>query len=145
MNEKQMTPDIVDNPVLAAISPASVGARLKRIRNLIKKTIEEMAEGTGIARSYISEIENGKRKATSKYIEQLIAYFDVNPNYIYLGTGTPFRSQSKGDDLLNHGELTSMVFELLEAMKLDKRVLFFILHKWTEYKKHLEENRTDDI
>ncbi len=139
--------DIVDKPALAAMTAASVGARLKRIRGLLKNTIDQLSEKTGVARSYISDIENGKKLPPTKYLEKLIVNLNVSPTYIYLGTGTPFRDRSKIEDLLDHNEYTAKVLEMLKLMKEDERYLFFMLHKFTEYKEIVSSkgSRKDDL
>lgn len=56
-----------------------VGENLKRIRKTKKMTLKQLEEITGITNSYISAIENGRKKNPStEILEKLAKALDVN-------------------------------------------------------------------
>ena len=91
------------------------GERLKKIRAHIKISQKDFAAQLGIAASYLSEIESGKTKPGYNFLIKLAEVFNVSPNWILLGTGGMFLTDS--DEFLGNrdfGEQTESIRRLLD-------------------------------
>lgn len=62
--------------------PSEIGNKLRKLRKIRGLTAEELANISGVSRSYILLIEGGHRKEVSnKVIEKLAKALRVNPDY----------------------------------------------------------------
>lgn len=64
--------------ILKAANKVSLGEILRIIRIANDFTMEEMSECIGFSRSYISELENGKKLVSLKAISKYLSYFQIN-------------------------------------------------------------------
>ncbi len=71
---------------------------LKKLRAEADKTLKELAEGTGIDQSTISELENDRRKARLNTLSKLARYFErpVEEFEALLDDTAPERSRRGG-------------------------------------------------
>jgi len=72
-----------------------MGKRARIVRRELGLTLQQMAEETGISRSYLSDFENGKRSVTAKYLKYLAENHNVNLNYIFFPDERVFRVNEK--------------------------------------------------
>ena len=64
------------------------------MRYQLRLTQKEMCVKLGVKQSYYSEVENAKRKVTSKIVERLHTLFQINSNWFYSGDGEMFLETS---------------------------------------------------
>lgn len=64
-----------------------LGERIKWVREYYNRSQADFSEILGIDQSYLSYIENGKKKPSDKIIRKLIADYNVNPEWLRAGTG----------------------------------------------------------
>ncbi len=64
-----------------------IGYRLKAIRKKLRVQQKEMATALQIEPAYFSDIENGKVNPGADFFLKLVDKYNVNPNYLFLGTG----------------------------------------------------------
>lgn len=69
-----------------------IGNRLKSVREELRLTINGIREITGISKSHISEMENGIKRASLKYLVALAENFNVNINWLLTGRGNMFKA-----------------------------------------------------
>lgn len=67
-----------------------VGLRIKAVRQQLRLQQKEMAAVLQMAASYLSEIEGGKANPGPEFFLKLVYDYNVNPNYLFLGTGEMF-------------------------------------------------------
>lgn len=65
-----------------------IGKRLAGIRKQKKLTQEKLAEKTGLANNYISNIENNRSIPSIETLVKLCDALDITPNEVLLGTAT---------------------------------------------------------
>ncbi|HLP58624.1 MAG TPA: helix-turn-helix transcriptional regulator, partial [Candidatus Deferrimicrobium sp.] len=59
-------------------------------RQQLRLQQKEMAAALQMAASYLSEIEGGKANPGPEFFLKLVYDYNVNPNYLFLGTGEMF-------------------------------------------------------
>lgn len=67
-----------------------ISVRLRDVRRLLKKTLREVADDTGITDSHYSFMEKGKRKATERTIKVICSIYGINERWLRTGEGEPF-------------------------------------------------------
>lgn len=65
--------------MIAMTRIAKIGRGIRRARNAKKLTQDELAAATGIDRSYLSELENGKKNISIDVFMRLSDSLDVKP------------------------------------------------------------------
>lgn len=60
------------------------GKALKAIRAFHHLTLSEISEKTGLSKSYISELESGKKEITYKVLDAYEKNFDISKSLIFL-------------------------------------------------------------
>jgi len=60
----------------------SIGEQIRNARIKKKKTQTEVSEATGLSRSYISDIENGRYTPSVKTLVVLASYLDLNLKFL---------------------------------------------------------------
>jgi len=99
----------------------------ERIRYLYEelfyKNQLEMARAVEISQTTISKVINGHRKPGRKFLTALAAHAKVNPEWLYSGTGDPFREPLKKylDRL--------PIFRTIPALDCDSREEFLIANR----------------
>ncbi|MCK4762113.1 MAG: helix-turn-helix transcriptional regulator [Candidatus Aminicenantes bacterium] len=73
-----------------AINFDEIGRRLRQVRKSLDFTLKEMGEMSGFVVSAISEMELGKKRILSEYLNLLAGKFRVNLNWVFTGKGSMF-------------------------------------------------------
>ena len=59
-----------------------LGSKLRSLRKLREMTVEELAQRSGVSRSYITNIENGRKtEVSTRIIDALASALGINPDY----------------------------------------------------------------
>lgn len=59
-----------------------IGAKLRSLRKLREMTVEELSQRSGVSRSYITNIENGRKtEVSSRVIANLAGALGINADY----------------------------------------------------------------
>ena len=85
------------------------GKRLKKIRQDLAMSQEQMGKHFDLSKQYWSNFENDRDVLNNEKLVKLIQYFKVNINYILMGIGEPFivtkeESDKIYDSMLPKGE-----------------------------------------
>ena len=65
----------------------TLGERIREVRKSLKMTMDQFGERIGVAKSTISNIENGNRNATEHMIKSICREFEVNEEWLRTGAG----------------------------------------------------------
>lgn len=71
--------------------------RIRQLRKYLKMSQEDFGEKLGLAKSGISNIENGTRNLTERNIKLICAEFNVDYDWIKFGIGEMFRENNHSD------------------------------------------------
>jgi transcriptional regulator with XRE-family HTH domain len=69
---------------------ASTGDRIREIRETKKLTQDQLAEKSGISKSFLSEVENGKRNVSSEYLLRIANVLGASIDFLLRGATTGF-------------------------------------------------------
>lgn len=79
---------------------AALGQRVREIRTMLQLSQKKMAELLGISHNYISDIETGKANPGPEFFFKLFRVFNVDLNYVFMGTGDMFyREEAKAREI----------------------------------------------
>lgn len=67
--------------------------RLKEIRKNLNMDAEDFASEFGIAKSSVYAYERGTNKPSYELLETLMQKLNINPNWLFTGTGEMFRKE----------------------------------------------------
>ena len=97
--------------------------RLRILRDHLGIAQSEFAKKLGIANSYLSELESGRKNMTYNVFMRLIEVFHVHPNWFLLGTGHMLLAGSETNDdvVLGNCQLESIDKDL-------PRVMWYLKH-----------------
>lgn len=89
-----------------------LGNTLKRLRGIYGYSAKEMSELLGISSSYLSEIENGKKKVSMDLLERYSELFGLR-----VSTLMRFSEDYEDAELNNAGQkfITSLMSKVIEA------------------------------
>lgn len=89
-----------------------LGNTLKRLRGIYGYSAKEMSELLGISSSYLSEIENGKKKVSMDLLDRYSELFGLR-----VSTLVRFSEDYEDAELNNAGQkfITSLMSKLIEA------------------------------
>lgn len=89
-----------------------LGNTLKRLRGIYGYSAKEMSELLGISSSYLSEIENGKKKVSMDLLERYSELLDLR-----VSTLVRFSEDYEDAELNNAGQkfITSLMSKVIEA------------------------------
>lgn len=89
-----------------------LGNTLKRLRGIYGYSAKEMSELLGISSSYLSEIENGKKKVSMDLLERYSELLGLR-----VSTLVRFSEDYEGAELNNAGQkfITSLMSKVIEA------------------------------
>lgn len=95
----------MNKPLKQAPEPSTSNERLRYLRETLKMSMEAFAHVTGMSRSHISNIENGRRDITIELMSFLNETYGVSMDWLILGKGTmlpagELAEHSKAIDLL---------------------------------------------
>jgi len=68
--------------------PTTVGERVRRIRTNLSLTQDELAQKAGISKSFLSDLENGKRSIGAETLLDLGRAMSVSLDYLMTGNGS---------------------------------------------------------
>jgi quercetin dioxygenase-like cupin family protein len=68
----------VDNGDDGAVQQATLGKRLRTLRGARKLTLEEVAQATGISRSFLSLVETGQSDITTSRLIDLMEFYGIS-------------------------------------------------------------------
>ena len=74
------------------------GQRLKKIRQALNLTQEQMGESLGISKQFYSNIETNRTLLNNEKLVLLLKDYDVNLNYLLAGLLPMFNSNKNEDD-----------------------------------------------
>ena len=94
-----------------------LGNTLKRLRGIYGYSAKEMSELLGISSSYLSEIENGKKKVPMDLLERYSELFGLR-----VSTLVRFSEDYEDAELNSAGQkfITSLMSKVIEAYSNDK-------------------------
>ena len=95
----------------------STGLRIKKVRQLLNLSQQELADKLSITKQAISNIETGKSSAGLNLLSKLLIDYNVNLNYVIGGVGDIFLAD--GNSEFNNSVKNSILKEV-EKM-LDER------------------------
>lgn len=75
---------------------SEIGHRLKQIRARFNESQQSFAERTGLHRSYIGDIEAGRRDPSFAFFQVLVDVINVNPTWLLKGLGPMFLPAPEG-------------------------------------------------
>ncbi|MBR2069515.1 MAG: helix-turn-helix transcriptional regulator [Candidatus Gastranaerophilales bacterium] len=68
----------------------NIGTRIKKVRLMLNKSQQDLADMLNVTKQAISNIETGKSSAGLNLLSKLLLDYKVNLNYIIAGTGAVF-------------------------------------------------------
>ena len=71
------------------------GARIKKVRQLLNKSQQELADEVGITKQAISNIETGKSLPSFHLLCKLLVDYGINLNYLIGAKGSIFLQDEK--------------------------------------------------
>ena len=70
----------------------TTGIRLRKCREYLKISQDDIAKLFGSTASYISLVENDKSKLSVENLVKLLLRYNINLNYLLAGVGNPFNT-----------------------------------------------------
>lgn len=112
---------------------SGIGQRLKEIRRQGRIQQKEMAATLDIAASYLCEIESGNSKPGPDFFIKVATEYNVNLNYLLLGTGEMFgagnKIKTKEFEIENGIESMEEVIWLMENSKFFRNAVLSAANK----------------
>ena len=95
----------------------NVASRIKKVRQLLNKSQQELANELNITKQAISNIETGKCAAGLNLLSKLLIDYGVNLNYIIGGKGSVFLTDEK-----TSASLKSAILNEVENMLIERGI-----------------------
>ena len=92
----------------------NIGQRIKKIRQMLDKSQQDLADELNITKQAISNIETGKCAAGINLLSKLLIDYNVNLNYLVGGIGSVFLVNESSDSSLKNEilkEVENMLYE----------------------------------
>ena len=89
----------------------NIPANMELARRALKLTQDKMSEQTGIVRSYISDVENGKKTPSFDYLMKIAEIYGISLDFILFNSGNMFRKDNEFLSTIN-----PVWIELLKVM-----------------------------
>lgn len=86
-----------------------LGETLKRLRGIYGYSAQELSECLGISKSYLSEIENGKKKASVELLQRYADLFGLRPS-------TLLRFSEDYEDAYNNNAAQTFITSLMSKL-----------------------------
>ena len=86
-----------------------LGETLKRLRGIYGYSAQELSECLGISKSYLSEIENGKKKVSIELIQKYADLFGLRPS-------TLLRFSEDYEDAYNNNAAQAFITSLMSKL-----------------------------
>ena len=97
----------------------NISTRLKKIRQVLKLSQEQLAKNLNISKQAISNMENAKSLPSIPVLYKLLVDFHVNINYLLSGDGSAFMEDEKSFKELRNS-IINEVEKILEERGLGK-------------------------
>lgn len=112
---------------------SGIGQRLKEIRRQNHIQQKEMAAALNVAASYLCEIENGNAKPGPDFFIKLATAYNINLNYLLLGSGDMFgpgnKIKPKAFDIKNGIDSVEELLYLMEKSKYFRNLIIMLANK----------------
>lgn len=118
----------------------TIGKRLKFLREKLKLTQQEVAEGTNIQRGNLSHYEKDKIKPSSDAIISISNFFKVSTDWLLIGENYTSNSNNNDKNVIiksNEWELYSNISITDEDKKNIEGYLAYIYYKNNEYNSYI--------
>jgi len=92
---------------------ASVGDRIREIREELGLTLDKLADKTGISKGFLSDVETGKRDISSEYLLKIADVMGASLDYLLRGENSTSTSTKK-----KPVEIPSELSEAAQQLKL---------------------------
>ena len=103
-----------------------IGNRIKKQRNRLGLTQEELAEKCGLHYTYIGQLERGEKNATLESIEKVVRGLDISFEALF---------EKLGSDAIVEPSTAAKCYELVDALPLkDQQAVLDVILKMVEYK-----------
>lgn len=126
--------------------------RLKELRTSYKLTTQQLADKLDMARSMLTQLENGQRNLTFERANSFAEFFGVSVEYIM---GTTFEDRFKKfindythdpDYYTDSGSIESNLLKIVLNLNAFKSKAFFeVLSDFTNFLKSIEDFKNNDI
>lgn len=103
----------------------TIGTRLRRAREEKGLNQVDVGEAVGISRSYLSDIEAGKKDGSIKTISALAQYYNVSLDYL-AGLSVP---SVQGSEDTAHDDFECILLKIWRAMSQEERLGLMALLK----------------
>ena len=93
----------------------NTGSRLKKYREYLKLSQDDVAKLLGSSSAYISLVENNRSKLSVENLVKLLLKYNINLNYLLAGIGQPFNTGEKQEikqDFIKEIEKILMQYEV---------------------------------
>ena len=94
-----------------------IASRIKKIRQLLKLSQEELAQKLGVTKQAISNIENEKSLPSIQLLHKLTVDYSVNSNYVIAGVGSIFLNNEK-----SYTTIRESILEEVEKMLTERGI-----------------------
>jgi transcriptional regulator with XRE-family HTH domain len=105
-----------------------IAGRLKQVRNTLDISVDRIAAETGLAKSTVSDAENGNKKPSVVYLFGLLDLYRVNINYVLTGEGEVFL-ETPGE--MKEGDEFKELLYMMENVSLVK---YSVLSYYIDFK-----------
>jgi transcriptional regulator with XRE-family HTH domain len=96
---------------------ASLGQRIRQMRKHLKLTQEGVCAKTGISKSFLSDVENGKRNISTSNLLDIARALGVSCDFLLLGEqGQGNGQESLPASFLAFGDAQNLYFRALQAL-----------------------------
>lgn len=92
---------------------ASVGDRIREIREELGLTLDKLADRTGISKGFLSDVETGKRDISSEYLLKIADAMSASLDYLLRG-----ENSTSGSTRQKPVEIPSELSEAAQQLKL---------------------------
>lgn len=87
---------------MPALDPVAIGKRLELLRESRNLSQRHLAKLSGVAQSAISDFEQGKRIPTTRALNKLLRFFEIDPSELMVTTAQPDPEESQRQFLIRH-------------------------------------------
>jgi transcriptional regulator with XRE-family HTH domain len=99
---------------------ASVGDRIREIREELGLTLDKLADKTGISKGFLSDVETGKRDISSEYLLKIADAVGASLDYLLRGeNSTPSSTRQKAVEIPSELSQAAQQLKLSYAQTLE--------------------------
>ena len=104
-----------------------IGDRIKKHRNRLGLTQEELAEKCGLHHTYIGQLERGEKNATLESIEKVVQGLDISFETLF---------EKLAPNVGSEPSAAAKCYELIDSLSLkDQQAMLDMVLKMVEYKR----------